>query len=73
MNSTKLTLIFRQSCGIDLGKRFVVIGGKGAERKVVRYKTTGFDRVLPELQQGRFSHVCAKFENGDGKQVSIFT
>ena len=49
-----------------------MIGGKGAEKKVIRYTTTGFDRVLPELQVGRYGHACAKFENGDGKQVSMF-
>ena len=50
----------------------MVIGGKGAEKKVIRYTNTGFDRVLPELQVGRHGHACAKFENADGKQVSMF-
>ena len=66
-----LTVISRDSCGIDLGKMYVVIGGQGAERKVTRYKTFGFDRVLPDLTQGRYSHACAKFENGEGKKVSV--
>ena len=67
-----LTVISRDSCGIDLGEKYVVIGGVGAERKVIQYGPTGFDRVLPELQQGRYSHACAKFENGERKMVSLF-
>ena len=46
-------------------------GGRGAERKVISYKNNGFDRVLPDLKIGRFGHACAKFENGDGEQVSM--
>ena len=49
----------------------MVTGGRGAERKVISYKNNGFDRVLPDLKIGRFGHACAKFENGDGEQVSM--
>ena len=65
-------MIFSESCGIDLGEKYVVIGGREAERKVISYKNNGFDRVLPDLQVGRYGHACAKFENADGKQVSMF-
>ena len=64
-------MIYSKSCGIDLGSRYVVTGGLGAETKVIRYRNTGIERVLPELQEGRYGHACAKFQNGDGKQVSL--
>ena len=63
-------IIFSQSCGVDLGDKYVVIGGNGAERKVTQYKDTGFDRSLPELVIGRYDHACAKFRNGNGEEVS---
>lgn len=64
-------MIYSESCGIDLGDKYVVIGGKGAEKKVIRYKKNGFDRVLPELLVGRYGHACAKFENADRKKVLL--
>ena len=67
----EIIIIFSMSCGVDLGDKYIVIGGKGAERKVTQYKDTGFDRSLPELLFGRYNHACAKFRNGNGEEVSL--
>ena len=66
-------MIDSESCGIDLGNKYVVIGGKGAEKKVIQYRKNGFDHVLPDLIVGRYGHACAKFENADGKKVFMVT
>ena len=68
-----MIIIFSQSCGVDLGDQYVVIGGKGedAERKVTLYKDTGFYRSRPELLVGRYGHSCDKFQNGNGEMVSL--
>ena len=50
------------SCGVDMGDQYVVIGGKGATRKVTSYKDIiGFYRARPDLLFGRYGHSCAKF------------
>ena len=65
-------IMFSQSCGIDLGDQYVVIGGKGATRKVTVYKDIiGFYRALPELLFGRYGHSCAKFQQGNGEMVGF--
>ena len=66
-----IIIMFSQSCGIDLGDRYVVIGGKDkvAGRKVTLYKDTGFYRSRPELLVGRYGHSCAKFKQGNGEMV----
>ena len=66
-------IMFSQSCGIDLGDQYVVIGGKdeSARRKVTVYKDTSFYRSRPELQVGRYGHSCAKFQQGNGKMVGF--
>ena len=65
--------MFRQSCGIDLGDKYVVIGGKdeGARRKVTVYTDTNFYRSRPELQVGRYGHSCAKFQQKNGEMVGF--
>ena len=71
----KNIIIFRRSCGIDLGDQYVVIGGKdeSARRKVTLYKDTGFYQSRPELQVGRYGHSCAKFQQGNGEMVGLTT
>ena len=65
-------IMFSQSCGIDLGDQYVVIGGKGATRKVTAYKDIiGFYRARPELLFGRYGHSCAKFQQGNGEMVGF--
>ena len=67
-------ITFRQSCGIDLGDRYLVIGGlvnSVGGRKVTQYKDTGFDRILPDLTVGRYAHSCAKFQNEYGDTVGL--
>ena len=67
--------MFSQSCGIDLGDRYVVIGGKdeAAGRKVTLYKDTGFYRSRPDLLVGRHGHSCSKFQDGNGETVGKST
>ena len=71
-------ITFSQSCGIDLGDRYLVIGGlvnSVGGRKVTQYKDTGivngFDRILPDLTVGRYAHSCAKFQNEFGDTVGL--
>ncbi len=64
-------IMFSRSCGIDLGDKYVVIGGKGARTKVTVYKETAFYRSRPELLVGRHGHSCVKFQQGNGKMVGF--
>ena len=56
---------------MDLGDKYVIIGGRNSLKKVTQYKDTGFDRSLSNLIMGRYSHACAKFLNGNGEQVGF--
>ena len=65
-----------QSCGVDMGDLFVVIGGwnpekKRAMRKVTLYNDDGFVRNLPDLIMGRYDHACAGFQDINGDMVGV--
>ena len=71
-----LMLPVLNSCGIDMGDQYVVIGGWDREnqiglRKVRLYNDNGFVRSLPDLILGRYAHACARFQNGNGEMVSL--
>merc|ERR1712156_1230501 len=73
-SATKFNLMWPidQSCGVDLGDRYLVIGGlinNLGGTKVTQYKDGGFDRVFPDLIIGRYGHACAKFQNGNGDEA----
>merc|ERR1711953_1404553 len=54
-----------QTCGIDLGDRYVVVGGLGGqgEDKVSQYSLTGEMTYLPgKLNTGRYGHSCSQYK-----------
>ena len=72
-------LVFSQSCGVELGDLYVVIGGietpntqlKQGIRKVGLYNDNGFVRNLPDLVMGRYDHACAGFQDINGDMVGV--
>jgi len=63
-----------QSCGVDLGRKYAVIGGKAENgRKVIIYNEDGWDRTADNLEMGRYAHACARFQNEDDKTSIIVT
>ena len=64
-------LVVSQSCGVDIGDLYVVIGGTGGLRKVGLYRGDGFVRNLPDLVMGRYDHACAGFQDINGDMVSM--
>ena len=79
--------VFSQSCGVELGDLYVVIGGcdntgtgaaycdgilnKRAIRKVGLYNDNGFVKKLPDLIMGRYNHACAGFQDLNGDMVGV--
>jgi len=64
-----------QTCGIDLGDRYVVVGGLGGqgEDKVVQYSLTGEMTYLPgKLNRARYDHSCSKYKK-DGVTILLVT
>ena len=69
-------LVFSESCGVDMGDLYVVIGGwdeakKTFLRNVTLYNDDGFVRNLPDLVMGRFYHACAGFHDINGDMVGV--
>ena len=64
-------LVFSESCGVDMGDLYVVIGGWNNEKKVGIYNDGGFVRNLPDLTKGRAHHACARFQDGNGDMVGV--
>ena len=66
---------YRDACGVEVGDHYMVTGGfepsldDKALDTVAEYSQTGFVRYLPNMMQGRYSHACSSFINGDGETV----
>ena len=66
----ELLTLFRGACGIEVGDKFVVTGGRFSKSKVAQYTEAGVVTIMPKLKTGRYLHACSKFVNDDGDTVS---
>ena len=64
-----LMWVTANSCGVDMGDLYVVIGGWDNEKKVGLYNDGGFVRNLPDLIMKRYGHACAGFQDRNGDMV----
>ena len=63
-NETLFTLEYKskKSCAIPDGDSLVITGGMVFVKKVVRYTSRQGNReLLPDMNEGRYSHGCAAF------------
>ena len=70
------SVLFRSSCGIDLGSTYVITGGKEFGRgeedtQATVYNSAGWSHDLPPLNEGRQQHACAKFNDENGHTVNV--
>ena len=49
----------------------ILTGGQHSLNRVSEYSESGFNRNLPQLQQGRSSHGCSYFDNEEKTKVDI--
>ena len=60
------------ACAINLGTTVIITGGSTAPYTgVTEYNEEGYVRSLPPLQQGRYTHGCSFFHDGEGAKVDI--
>ena len=59
------------ACVINLGATMLVTGGGTNDTftRVTEYSESGYVRDLPSLNQPRYYHACASFENDLGTKV----
>ena len=50
----------------------ILTGGYAPRNRVTEYNEAGFVRDLPDLRQGRETHGCGYYTNGDGIKVIQF-
>ena len=68
--------IFRYACGVEIGDKFVVTGGRNVSNghaginTVAEYSQAGFVRYLPPMNTPRRSHACSKYVTDNGETVS---
>ena len=48
----------------------ILTGGYAPRNRVTEYNEAGFERDLPDLLQGRETHGCGYYTNGDGTKVN---
>ena len=56
-----------------MGSSVIITGGyySSSRTRVSEYGEAGFIRYLPDLNQGRRSHGCSHYEDGEGRKVNI--
>ena len=65
-------ILFRSSCGIDLGSTYVITGGKGTGKtQATVYNSQGWSHDLPQLNEARYDHACARFNDENGHTVNV--
>ena len=64
-----MSLLPSYACAINNGAEVVVTGGFGNRKDVLVYSMTGFEGNLPDLNEGRQYHACARYTDPYGKNV----
>ena len=57
------------ACAINNGAEVIVTGGFGNRKDVLVYSMTGFEGNLPDLNEGRQYHACARYTDQYGQNV----
>lgn len=59
----------RASCLIDEGSNFLLTGGYDTRQTVSRYDASGWIEDLENLNDGRYDHGCAQYEDDFNNKV----